>query len=96
MRSSWGLCIYTVGTTYDEADLNVDHEANAVAGVYRLAERFSQPQATQIAEVGAVVCRDRCPSRLAADGQRPRTDRKRCNKLGDVEDGHVRAVYITD
>jgi Protein of unknown function (DUF4239) len=43
-----GFMLYAVGTTYGEADLNVDQEANAVADLYRLAEEFPQPQHSQL------------------------------------------------
>jgi hypothetical protein len=43
-----GFMLYTVWTTYGEADLNVDLEANAVMNVYRLADGFSEPQHTQL------------------------------------------------
>jgi hypothetical protein len=39
-----GFMLYTVWTTYGEADLNVDREANAVADIYRLAEGLPEPQ----------------------------------------------------
>src|SRR5215831_13213588 len=39
-----GFMLYTVWTTYGEADLNVDREANAVGDIYRLAEGLPQPQ----------------------------------------------------
>src|SRR5215467_1850976 len=39
-----GFMLYAVWTTYGEADLNVDHEANAVADIYRLAEELPEPQ----------------------------------------------------
>jgi hypothetical protein len=39
-----GFMLYAVWTTYGEADLNVDQEANAVADVYRLAEGLPEQQ----------------------------------------------------
>ncbi|HXX28767.1 MAG TPA: hypothetical protein VEI99_09875 [Terriglobales bacterium] len=58
-----GFMLYTVWTTYAEADLNVDLEANAVMNVYRLADGLSEPQHTQLqrlalAYVDAVVNHD--------------------------------------
>jgi len=43
-----GFMLYTVWTTYGEADLNVELEANAVADLYRLAEEFPEPQQSQL------------------------------------------------
>ena len=43
-----GFMLYAVWTTYGEADRNVDHEANAVADLYRLAEGFPEPQQSQL------------------------------------------------
>ena len=43
-----GFMLYAVWTTYGEADLNVDGEANAVADLYRLAEEFPEPQQSQL------------------------------------------------
>jgi Protein of unknown function (DUF4239) len=43
-----GFMLYAVWTTYGEADLNVDQEANAVADLYRLAEEFPEPQQSQL------------------------------------------------
>lgn len=43
-----GFMLYAVWTTYGEADLNVDQEANAVAELYYLAEGFSEPQQSQL------------------------------------------------
>lgn len=58
-----GFMLYTVWTTYREADLNVDHEANAVVDVYRLADGLPEPQRTQLKRLAtsyadAVVHRD--------------------------------------
>src|SRR5215471_11085534 len=39
-----GFMLYAVWTTYGEADLNVDQEANAVADIYRLAEGLPEQQ----------------------------------------------------
>jgi hypothetical protein len=43
-----GFMLYTVWTSYREADLNVDLEANAVVDVYRLADGIPEPQRTQL------------------------------------------------
>ena len=43
-----GFMLYAVWTTYGQADLNVDHEANAVADLYRLADEFPEPQQSQL------------------------------------------------
>jgi len=43
-----GFMLYTVWTTYSEADLNVDIEADAVMHIYSLAEGLPQPQRTQL------------------------------------------------
>src|SRR5215472_3470342 len=43
-----GFMLYTVWTSYREADLNVDHEANAVVDVYRLADGIPEPQRWQL------------------------------------------------
>jgi hypothetical protein len=58
-----GFMLYTVWTTYREADLNVDHEANAVVDVYRLADGLPEPQRAQLKRLAtsyadAVVNRD--------------------------------------
>jgi hypothetical protein len=39
-----GFMLYTVWTTYSEADLNVDIEADTVMRIYSLAEGLPQPQ----------------------------------------------------
>ncbi len=41
-----GFMLYTVWTTYGDANLNVDLEANALRNVYRLAEGLPAPQRT--------------------------------------------------
>jgi hypothetical protein len=43
-----GFMLYAVWTTYGEADLNVDKEANAVEDLYRLAEELPEPQQSQL------------------------------------------------
>ena len=43
-----GFMLYAVWTTYGQAELNVDHEANALADLYRLAEEFPEPQQSQL------------------------------------------------
>ena len=43
-----GFMLYAVWTSYGEAELNVDHEANAVANLYRLAEEFPEPQQSEL------------------------------------------------
>jgi len=43
-----GFMLYTVWTTYVEADRNVDIEANAVANLYRLAEELPEPQPSKL------------------------------------------------
>jgi|SRR5215469_12274484 len=43
-----GFMLYTVWTSYRDADLNVDLEANAVVDVYRLADGIPEPQRTQL------------------------------------------------
>jgi hypothetical protein len=43
-----GFMLYTVWTTYGEADANVGHEANAVVDLYHLAEDFPEPQQSQL------------------------------------------------
>ena len=43
-----GFMLYTVWTSYREADLNVDHEASAVVDVYRLADGIPEPQRSQL------------------------------------------------
>jgi hypothetical protein len=43
-----GFMLYTVWTTYSEADLNVDIEADTVMRIYSLAEGLPQPQRTQL------------------------------------------------
>lgn len=43
-----GFMLYTVWTSYVQADLNVDHEANAVVDVYHLADGIREPQRTQL------------------------------------------------
>jgi len=58
-----GFMLYTVWTSYGEADLNVDHEANALLDVYRLADGIPEPQRTQLKTLArsyakAVINRD--------------------------------------
>jgi len=58
-----GFMLYAVWTTYGDAELNVDHEANAVTNLYRLAEEFPEPQQSQLKDQArsyaeAVVNRD--------------------------------------
>jgi hypothetical protein len=43
-----GFMLYTVWTSFGEADLNVDFEANAVVDIYRLAVGLPEPQRTQL------------------------------------------------
>jgi hypothetical protein len=43
-----GFMLYTVWTSYREADLNVDQEANSVVDVYRLADGIPEPQRSQL------------------------------------------------
>ena len=43
-----GFMLYTVWTSYGEADLNVDSEANALVDVYRLADGIPEPHRTQL------------------------------------------------
>jgi uncharacterized membrane protein HdeD (DUF308 family) len=43
-----GFMLFTVWSEHDEADLNVDHEASAVANIYRLAEGLPGPQRIQL------------------------------------------------
>ncbi len=43
-----GFMLYTVWTDYGAAELNVDHEANALRNVYRLAEGLPEPQHAQL------------------------------------------------
>lgn len=43
-----GFMLYAVWTTLGEADLNVNFEANAVTGIYHLAEGLPEPQRTQL------------------------------------------------
>ena len=58
-----GFMLYTVGTAYREADLNVDLEASAVVDTYRLAGGLPEPQRTRMQRllhsyVDAVITRD--------------------------------------
>lgn len=43
-----GFMLYTVWTSFGEADLNVDREANSVLDIYRLANGMPEPQRTQL------------------------------------------------
>ena len=43
-----GFMLYTVWTSFGEAALNVDFEANAVVDIYRLAEGLPEPQRTRL------------------------------------------------
>jgi hypothetical protein len=43
-----GFMLYTVWTKYDEADLNVNHEASALGNLYRVAEGIPEPQLMQL------------------------------------------------
>ena len=58
-----GFMLYAVWTSYGEADLDVDREANAVLDVYRLADGIPEPQRMQLRTLArsyadAVVNRD--------------------------------------
>ena len=58
-----GFMLYTVWTSFGEADLNVDLEANAVVNIYRLADGLPEPQRTQLQKLAwsyadAVINRD--------------------------------------
>jgi len=43
-----GFMLYAVWSSFGEAELNVDFEANAVVDVYRLAAALPEPQRTQL------------------------------------------------
>src|ERR1700685_3082378 len=43
-----GFMLYAVWTTFQEAGLNLDLEANAIVDVYRLAKGLPEPQRTQL------------------------------------------------
>jgi hypothetical protein len=43
-----GFMLYTVWTSFGEAGLNVDREANTVLDIYRLANGMPEPQRTQL------------------------------------------------
>jgi Protein of unknown function (DUF4239) len=43
-----GFMLYTVWTTFVEAELNADLEANALVNIYRLADGLPEPQRTQL------------------------------------------------
>jgi hypothetical protein len=43
-----GFMLYTVWTSFGEADLNVDFEVNAVVDIHRLAVGLPEPQRTQL------------------------------------------------
>jgi len=43
-----GFMLYTVWTSYGEADLNVTLEANAVVDIFRLTDGLPEPQRTQL------------------------------------------------
>jgi hypothetical protein len=43
-----GFMLYTVWTTFGEAQLNTDLEANSLVNVYRLAEGLPQPQRAEL------------------------------------------------
>lgn len=43
-----GFMLYAVWTSFEQAELNVGLEANAVLNIYRLADALPQPQRTQL------------------------------------------------
>lgn len=43
-----GFMLYAVWASFEEAELNVDLEANAVVDIYRLADALPEPQRTQL------------------------------------------------
>ena len=58
-----GFMLYTVWTTFGEAQLNCDLEANALRNVYHLAEGLPEPERTQLKQYArdyaqAVIARD--------------------------------------
>jgi Protein of unknown function (DUF4239) len=58
-----GFMLYTVWTTFGDANINVDHEANALRNVYRLAEGLPSQQRTLLenqarAYADAVISQD--------------------------------------
>jgi hypothetical protein len=58
-----GFMLYTVWTSFGQADLNVDLEANSVLNIYRLGEGLPEPQRTELqtlalSYVDAVINRD--------------------------------------
>ena len=46
-----GFMLYAVWTSFGEADLNVDHEANALVDIYRLADGLPEPQRAQLQQL---------------------------------------------
>lgn len=50
--------LYTVWTSFGEADLSVDPEASSVLNIYRLGEGLPEPQRTALSYVDAVINRD--------------------------------------
>jgi Protein of unknown function (DUF4239) len=68
-----GFMLYTVWTSFGDANLNVDREANALRNMYRLAQGMPQPQRTELENEAreyaeAVIDRD---WRAMADDQVP-------------------------
>jgi hypothetical protein len=58
-----GFMLYAVWTNLGEADLNVDSEANAIVGIYRLAQGLPEPQRTQLQR----LARDYVDTAIARD-----------------------------
>ncbi|HTS55899.1 MAG TPA: hypothetical protein VMH03_00035 [Terriglobales bacterium] len=50
--------LYTVWTSFGEADLSVDPEASSVLNIYRLGEGLPEPQRTALSYVDAIINRD--------------------------------------
>lgn len=90
-----GFMLYTVWTSFGEADLNVDFEANALVNLYSLADGLPETQRTQLQTLARsyadTVIDEEWPQ--MARGEIP----EQSSAIGrDVEDRYVRQGGIAE
>ena len=80
-----GFMLFAVYSSFGEADLNVDLEANAVVDIYRLADGMPEPQSTQLQKlarscVDAVIIQEWRRWTKVWCQNKPRVSTKRCGR----------------